>query len=79
MKVANDSTVLAMMIRATRPLSAPKRSASSETLLALGSAATSTITISPNAGTSMPAARSASPAVSTSSGCSSSLMATTGR
>ena len=41
MKLTKASAVDAMMMRATRPLSAPKRSASSDTLLALGSAAAS--------------------------------------
>ncbi len=50
-KLTNASAVDAMMMRATRPLSAPKRSANSDTPLALGRAAASTSTISPKAGT----------------------------
>ena len=45
-KVKNASTVDNKIIRAIRPLSALKRSAKSATLLALGSAATSTTTVS---------------------------------
>ena len=45
---AKAAAVVARMMRAMRPVSAPKRSASSDTLLALGSAATSTITDSAN-------------------------------
>jgi len=45
-KVKNAAAVVTRMMRAMRPLSAPSRSASSDTLLALGSADTSTITVS---------------------------------
>ncbi len=44
--VKNAAAVDTRMMRAMRPLSAPNRSASNDTLLALGSAATSTITVS---------------------------------
>jgi hypothetical protein len=43
-KVMKAAAVETRMMRAMRPLSAPKRSASIDTLLALGSAATKTIT-----------------------------------
>ena len=45
-KVTNADAVVTRMMRATRPLSAPNRSANSDTLLALGNAATSTTTVS---------------------------------
>jgi hypothetical protein len=44
-KLKNAKAVVTKMMRAMRPLSAPKRSASSDTLLALGKAETKTITV----------------------------------
>ena len=67
------------MMRATRPLSAPWRSASSDTLLALGNAAASTSIDRPNAGTVKPAARAPRPMIPTSSGCTRSFVSATGR
>ena len=61
------------MMRAMRPLSAPKRSASIETLLALGRAATSTITVSAGRASGTPSWMAPPPTSNTSKGCSSSL------
>ncbi|MCY1537591.1 hypothetical protein D9M68_730930 [compost metagenome] len=76
--VRNAATVVIRMMRAMRPLSAPKRSASSETLLALGSAAASTITVSAAGESGTPSWIAAVPTASTSSGCSSSFISATG-
>ncbi|MNY71004.1 hypothetical protein D3C86_2092600 [compost metagenome] len=66
------------MIRATRPLLAPNFSASSDTLLALGSADSSTSTVSANGVSGTPIAMAAVPTAHTSSGCTSSLASATG-
>src|SRR4030095_15066193 len=65
-KVRKAAAVVSRMMRAMRPVSAPKRSASSETLLALGRADTSTITLSVNASSGSPAARAPVPSSHTS-------------
>ena len=67
------------MIRATRPLSAPKRSASIATLLALGSAATSTMATSAADDNGRPSRVMAMPTSHTISGCPINLTITTGR
>ena len=59
-----------------RPASAPKRSASIGTLLALGRAATSTSTTAENGSSGTPAAMARRPAPSTTRGCRTSLQAT---
>ena len=61
-----------------RPLLAPKRSANSDTLLALGSAASNTITCSANGSSGTPRATALVPASSTKSGCKNSLIQATG-
>ena len=66
-------------MRAMRPVSAPKRSASTATLLALGSAATSTMTSRANRSSGKPMAIAALPTASTSKGWSTSFTSTTGR
>ncbi|MNT99416.1 hypothetical protein D3C72_2422550 [compost metagenome] len=66
------------MIRATRPLLAPNFSASSETLLALGSAASSTSTVSAKGVSGTPIAMPAVPTPHTRSGCTRSLASATG-
>jgi len=78
-KVRKASAVLTRMMRAMRPLSAPTRSASTDTLLALGRAATSVMTIRANGSIWPPSHTTAEPTENTSSGCSTSLRAATGR
>src|SRR3569832_2231718 len=63
--VRNDTAVVSRMILAIRPVSAAKRSASSATLLAEGSAATSTITVSDESRSGTPSAIAALPSVHT--------------
>ena len=58
-KLRNASAVDTRMMRATRPLLAPNFSASSDTLLALGNAASSTITVSANGVSGTPNAMAA--------------------
>jgi hypothetical protein len=76
--VKKAAAVVTRMMRAMRPLSAPKRSASKDTLLALGSAAASTITVSAAGESGTPSWIAAVPTTSTSSGCSSSFISATG-
>ena len=67
-KLKNASTVDNKMMRAMRPMLASKRSASSETLLALGRAATRSITVSEKRSSGTPSAIAPSPTRPTSSG-----------
>src|SRR6185436_13971795 len=67
--VTNASAVDTRMMRAMRPLSAPKRSASIATLLALGSAATRATTISAYGSSAMPRSIALQPSASTMTGC----------
>ena len=65
-------------MRAIRPLSAPNRSASMDTLLALGKAATSTTTYQAKRFRGKPAASTAAPTARASTGCTNSFIAATG-
>ena len=67
------------MMRAMRPLSASKRSANSDTLLALGNAATNTITIKANGAIGTPICTAVPATNNTNTGCSSSLLKDTGK
>ena len=71
--------VVSKIIRAMRPLSAPKRSANNDTLLALGNEATSSRHVRVNTSNSNPMALAMRAATNTNRGCTNSLSATTGK
>ena len=78
-KLRKAAAVEVRMMRAMRPSSAPNFSASMGTLLALGSAATRTPTVSANRSRGSPSWIAALPTNSTSRGWTSSLIAATER
>ena len=69
LKLSSATTVVHKMIRATKAVSAPSRSASMDTLLALGKAAANINVNNPLLGTWMPAADKACANSHTPAGC----------
>jgi hypothetical protein len=78
-KLKKAKAVVNKMMRAMRPLSAPKRSASSDTLLALGKAETKTITVKACGSKGTPSWIAAKPTNKTSTGCKNNFISTTGQ
>jgi hypothetical protein len=78
-KVRKAAAVVTKIMRAMRPLSAPKRSANNDTLLALGNAATNTITIQANGLMGTPHCTAVPATKKTNTGCSNNLIKATGK